>query len=372
VLITNISPLTPNQQIRRHFSVHGPITSFEPQIDMENGGALGIIFIKYGSHEEAKKCVTKENGRRLGTGTGMGLAIAAGAQEGEEVSVVFDGEGKKLKAVLKELEDRKRREREEKKRKDKEGKMKEVNPNVLSVKGLSTPTPTPSDGRTPVQNGNWRPGQHPHQPPRYPAGHQQNLNGLPPHPGGAQKHPLPVKPAPMDTDIPPESRIRKPPLALTRARAMTSKNNSGPSIRFTLPSSHSESSTPNHIRGRPSSRTHFQDSPAGTSRSPSPISRKPGQASKNARQKEHEIVVGELAKNGMDHVRIDGGAQLGGAVREEDVKQFFDGFKVDKVSALFLVCFLCAEPLDNRFCETILVGMLLSTPSIRLVVRQWF
>lgn len=41
----------------------------------------------------------------------------------------------------------------------------------------------------------------------------------------------------------------------------------------------------------------------------------------------------ELAKNGFDHVKLDGhGAQLSGVVREEDVHQFFDGFKVDKVS----------------------------------------
>lgn len=350
VLITNISPLTPNQMIRRHFSVHGPVTSFEPQIDKENGGALGIIFIKYGSHEEAKKCVARENGRKLGTGTGMGLGIGAGAQEGEEVNVVFDGEGRKLKAVLKELDDRKRREREEKKRKDKEGKMKEVTPSILSVKGLSTPTATPSDGRTPTQNtSTWRPGQHPHQAFRHPTGtlpphpNQHGLNGLPPHPNAPQKHPLPSKPTHLVTAVPSEPRIRRPPPALVQAR-MTAKSMAAPPIRFPLPSSNSESSTPNHIRGRPLSRTNFQDSPAGTSRSPSPISRRPGQATKDAQHKEHEIIVGELASNGMNHVRIDGaGTQLGGAVREDDVKQFFEAFPVDKVCSFVPVSSMHAK-----------------------------
>jgi len=49
-------------------------------------------------------------------------------------------------------------------------------------------------------------------------------------------------------------------------------------------------------------------------------------------QRQRELVVEELSKNGFDHVRIDGhGGQLGGAVREEDMRQFFEGFKVDKV-----------------------------------------
>jgi hypothetical protein len=87
-----------------------------------------------------------------------------------------------------------------------------------------------------------------------------------------------------------------------------------------------------HIHGRTLSHSYYnQDSPVNGSRSPSPISRRPGQSSSGANQKEHDGVVAELARNGMDHVKIDGGAELGGAVREEDVRQFFDGFKVDKV-----------------------------------------
>jgi hypothetical protein len=52
-LVTNVSPLAPKEQIRRHFSAHGQILVFEPQIDKATGGALGVIFIKYGTHAEA-------------------------------------------------------------------------------------------------------------------------------------------------------------------------------------------------------------------------------------------------------------------------------------------------------------------------------
>lgn len=46
------------------------------------------------------------------------------------------------------------------------------------------------------------------------------------------------------------------------------------------------------------------------------------------REKEHDAVVDELAKNGKEHVRL---PLMGGSVREEDVRLFFEGFKVDKV-----------------------------------------
>ena len=46
------------------------------------------------------------------------------------------------------------------------------------------------------------------------------------------------------------------------------------------------------------------------------------------REKEHDAVVDELAKNGKEHVKL---PLMGGSVREEDVRVFFEGFKVDKV-----------------------------------------
>lgn len=88
--------------------------SFEPQIDKENGSALGIVYIKFQTHDEAKRCVERENGKKNSV-----LGVFPGAKmENEELRVVFDGEGVKLKAVLKELEERKKRERDEKKRRE--------------------------------------------------------------------------------------------------------------------------------------------------------------------------------------------------------------------------------------------------------------
>lgn len=93
--------------------------------------------------------------------------------------------------------------------------------------------------------------------------------------------------------------------------------------------------------------SRFQASPMITSRSPSPPSssrgardrdrdkdrerereRDRGEKSKEELEKEHDQVVDELAKNGMDHVRL---SRLPVSVREEEIRVFFQGFKVDKV-----------------------------------------
>ncbi|OCH94594.1 hypothetical protein OBBRIDRAFT_769324 [Obba rivulosa] len=321
VLIMNISPLTPTQHIRRHFSAHGTITSFEPQIDKSNGAALGIVFIRFSSHEEAKKCVEKENGKKLPVGIGHGLS----GIEGEELKVVFDGEQQRLKAVLKQLDDRRKQQREEKRRKEKEEKLREAN-----AKG----TPSASSSQTPQQSGNpWRSGQHPASNRSQPLARPAHLPP-PPH-GSAHASPMTPGSAPNGSKYPPSTRVRRPPATLLRARMMTAAQPMSYSARPSLPSSHSSSSTPIHSRGRyVSSRydDHDASSPLRPSRSPSPISRRPGQSAKNARQKEHEVIVEELAKNGFEHVTIEGhGAQLSGVLREDDVRRFFEGFKVDKV-----------------------------------------
>ncbi|KAG6840859.1 hypothetical protein C0991_003662 [Blastosporella zonata] len=51
------------------------------------------------------------------------------------------------------------------------------------------------------------------------------------------------------------------------------------------------------------------------------------QERKERREKEHAEVVEALAKNGMQHVKM----PLVGSVREEDVRVFFEGFKVDLI-----------------------------------------
>jgi RNA recognition motif-containing protein len=122
-LAVNISPLTSNQQIRRHFAVHGRIVSFEPEIDKTTGGALGIVYIKFSTHEEAKLCVEKEHG---GRSNGQGSTLSIQTVPGEELKVVLDDDAKsKLKAILRELDDRRRKEREAALNKKKEAEAEE-------------------------------------------------------------------------------------------------------------------------------------------------------------------------------------------------------------------------------------------------------
>lgn len=297
VLIMNLSPLTPTQQIRRVFGAHGKISSFDPQIDMATGVALGIVFIRYQTHEEAKLCVERTHGKKFGAGMGMA--------DGEELKVVFDGEGLKLKAVRKELEERKVRERDEKRRKEKEAKAPTLPPAPLPAPPSIPTAQTPSSAHTPVQTS-WRPS---HQLPPRPA-HIPYTNGR---------------------LSPPHSRTRKPPPVMTKAKMM----NSALSSRFAaandlapMASSMSSSSTPVHTRGRPS---HYRG-PSPSSRSPSPISRRPGQGRhQQQREATSAIVTDALAKNGFEHVRIDltGGAMT--SIREDDVRTFFKDFKVDCV-----------------------------------------
>jgi hypothetical protein len=58
------------------------------------------------------------------------------------------------------------------------------------------------------------------------------------------------------------------------------------------------------------------------------------------REARREKVLEDLARNGMDHVRVEGVG--GGGVGEEEVKKFFEGFRIDQVCFLsfsFLVVF---------------------------------
>ncbi|KAK7050016.1 histone methyltransferase set1 [Paramarasmius palmivorus] len=128
VLITNVAPLTSNTSLRQHFNTHGTILSFEPQIDKENGSPLGVLYLRYATHEEAKRCVERENGKKRPFGG------SKGAGEGEEICAAFDGEGHKLKAVIRELDERKK----EKRRRDR---------GEVSKDKISTPTTSSSSAR---------------------------------------------------------------------------------------------------------------------------------------------------------------------------------------------------------------------------------
>ncbi|KAG2007314.1 Setd1a protein [Coprinopsis cinerea AmutBmut pab1-1] len=89
VLFTNLSPLTSNSDLKRHLGQYGQIVSFDPQIDREKGSALGVVHVRFMTHEEARRCLEKENGRKGGL---------KNMQREEEWNVVFDGEGKVLQS----------------------------------------------------------------------------------------------------------------------------------------------------------------------------------------------------------------------------------------------------------------------------------
>ena len=135
VLVLNLSPLAATSAIRRHFSSYGPIVSFEPQMNQATGAALGIVYIKFAAHDAAVQCARKEHGKTGATGFANDVRVA----EGEEMRVVLDGEGRLLRAVMKEVEGRaRRREREEKERKGVERALNGVVVAATSVAEVKT------------------------------------------------------------------------------------------------------------------------------------------------------------------------------------------------------------------------------------------
>lgn len=262
--------------------------------------ALGIVFIRYHTHDEAKLCVERAHGKRLGVVTGTG--------EGDELKVVFDGEGLKMKAVLKELDERKKRDREEKRRKGREAKAAHHIP-------PSQPPPstvTPNSIHTPnASNQTWRPShQLPPRPAHIPSGRASPT---------AQARPM----------------VKKPPPPVFKARTNNSMNNRHTSLHSHAPPSvHSSSSTPIHPRGRSLHHSHAPGDRTPHSRSPSPIARKTGHPSARhalSRSTASPAVLSALSKNGYDHIRLElsGGAMH--SVLESDVLGFFSDFKVDSV-----------------------------------------
>ncbi|KAL4071765.1 hypothetical protein J3A83DRAFT_4092542 [Scleroderma citrinum] len=294
VLVMNISPLTPTQYIRQAFARHGKITSFEPQIDMETGMALGIAFIRYQNHEEAKQCVERADGKKL--------SIVVGASEGEELRVVFDGQGGRLKAVLKELDERKKREREEKRKREREAKVP-----------LTVSTSTPNSNQTPASNSNRR-----------------TNHALPPRPAY-----IPLSNGRSSPTSHSRAKRQPPPSILTKARMNNSFNDRFSNLQEPAPSStHSSSSTPVHIRERPSYHSHsrsYARSRSPRSRSPSPISRRPGARHQSQREAPSSSIMEVLAKSGFDYVRLDLSSGAMSSIREDDVHEYFQGFKVDTI-----------------------------------------
>ncbi|KZT08175.1 uncharacterized protein LAESUDRAFT_697684 [Laetiporus sulphureus 93-53] len=319
VLVMNLSVLTAIPHMRHHFSAHGSIKSLELHLD-HKGGPMGIVTIRYNSHEEARGCVEKEHGRPL---SAAGADFTKGVDGSQQMLVVFDGEGNVSKAVLKEIEGRRLRELDEKRRKGKEEKARVARAEKMRMNGHMGPA-SHNSWKANQQGGLMR--QH------QPGGPLQPIPGLPDPPfwhtpsDGSPMPPTHLNGVPSGPKGS-SGRMRKAPQGPGRGRQ-------GPSTRPSLPV-HFSISTPMRPWARQSSvYTNDRDAPSPSlrSRSPSPVSKKSGRLLHDIHEKSHEEVVEELARNGFEHVTIDGhGSQLGGAVREEDVRHFFEGFKIDKV-----------------------------------------
>lgn len=339
----NVSPLTPNGNLRRHFLQYGNVTGFEPQIDKENGSALGIIAIKYGSHEEARSCLEKENGRK------GGIIGAIKPGEVEEWKVVFDGDGSKLKGVLKDLEERRKREREERKK----GPMMYNHNGATPSGGSSSLHPGVGNSATP-QSGRQSPIRKPHNAPTAPSRSQWNSSEssrTPQGPSGQPikgPHALPPKPLPATTGPGPkpshpivESKAIgvEDSLDVLRAARQKKKQESEAAKKISAAPKPPLPTLASLTRGRPKK---FNYNMANLSRSPSPTSRMavPQTAgvmggeepkSEEDKKKEYDEVLKQLAASPHDHVKIQCSAQLVRNADDEAVKEFFENFPLDKV-----------------------------------------
>lgn len=314
-------------------------------MDPVTGAALGIVTIQYATHEQARECVAKEDGKRYNAGVGLGMALGIGMSKGveEPMKVVFDGEGKKLKAVLAEVGERSKRDREEKRRLQAMRERGEIGPVSLHMNG-------------PVQgaqvNGHAAAG--PSRPPRRqpPPSLVRARRAIANYNENVSPSPVP----PLHPSLPPN------PLTHSGAIVPSSLKNNYNAVNTSSPRS-SSSATPLHplparpVTSYPFSRTfsharpHVQqqslvvttDSTPRVSRSPSPEvhghsrAKKGDEQTKQERESERVAVARELARNGKEHVWIDSAQLSGGAVHEEDVRRFFQQLKVEKVSISFVL-----------------------------------
>lgn len=341
-------PLVQQSKLKGYFEKYGPISSFEKEMDPVTGAALGIVTIQYATHEQARECVAKEDGKRYNAGVGLGLASSMGKGVEEPMKVVFDGEGMKLKAVLAEVGERSKRDRDEKRRLQAMRERGEIGSAASLPNGLQPPTGTSQGAQV---NGHAIAGL----PQRLPPPRRQPPPSLVRARRAIANYSDNASPNPNPNSAPYPSL---PSNSLTHGPSATQalKTNVG---SHTTSSPRSSSSTPIHpLPARPvtsyphsrsisHSRLSIQhsahsaltaESTPRPSRSPSPEvlglprTSKTDEKLKEERETERIAVLRELANNGKEHVWIDGSQLSGGAVTEDDVRRFFKQLKVEQVS----------------------------------------
>ena len=287
----------------------------------------------------------KENGRKGGI---VGATVLKGSED-EEWKVVFDGEGGKLKMVLKELEERKKREKEERRR--------AAAPVSATTNGASTSTPsssnrdrvsTPHSGidsplsqqRKPGPPGSSNSNSTTSAPTTAPQAQRilppPLTHGLPPKPGTIQT-PTASSDKPKDPVSEPDPQPQSKVLStLAEARAKAARDRSAQEKAPTATSM--GKSTSSTVRKPYTSRYAYY--PLYRPNSPLDDNDKDKDAtttiigkekSAEEREKERQELLRELSTNGYEHVQILGGVRLIQSVRDEDVRAFFEGFDVDKV-----------------------------------------
>lgn len=387
VLVMNISPLTPNHLLKQRFSQYGPLQSYEPQIDKENGSALGIVLVRFATHDEAKKCAEKENGRK------GGLQGISKPGEVEEWKAVLDGEGLKMKAVLKELDERKKREREEKRRRDKG--LPSLQAPTPTVNGVVPPaaaatsggnggpakvgTPQTPSVSTPLHNRGGVPRLPPHHslpanptiaastsgssphvgaPSSHPPAGPLPNGVIPPKPGAALNPQLPAKPlAPAPPPPIPQSliraRLQAMPMAPRDRDRDRSRDYRDQRDRDGSPRQDDHERDRDRERGRlksysisqrsryhANSFNHYHPSPM---RSPSPSlspvrksalrssyehkSEVDKEKERAEKEKERAVLMNALKENGHDHVKVEVGMLRN--IKDEEVRTFFQDFEHD-------------------------------------------
>ncbi|KAF9530539.1 hypothetical protein CPB83DRAFT_166065 [Crepidotus variabilis] len=332
ILITGINPFAGHGPLRHHFQQYGTIASFEPQQHPTQGGSLGVLYIKFATHDEARRCLDKENGRKNGL-----PGFAKRPNFVEEWKVVFDGDRSKLEALVADV---KKGINFPKRPEPGATSNAGATPSSATAAGGSSSTPLSGfSSPAPMRKGGPPGSQNTQSSSRPPYAQRPSDGRHPPRLG--KDAPIPEKPA--DTVIANLRRATrvlaeedKKPTLLARTKPTTSNtaNRGRNALQTTKYASVTDDNeregSPMNISRSSSPDPHELSGGMRKHRDSLPQKQKPKSAAD--REKEQLQLTKELAKSGCDHVKVQGGAQLVALAKDEDVKDFFDGFPVDKES----------------------------------------